>query len=376
MKHLTIGGSTISRTIACPSWSKDLPELKKPASGAANLGNLLHDAMENYYQKGQSFKSQIGELKFADLVLDNEHLPILEKALVQTELILDLYDIAEFICEPFVEYIPGEAGGSIDLLGVSHDGKTVLILDYKFGRIPVSAENNAQLQFYALCAKTDKKTSSFFADATNYVGVIVQPYVSSEPDEYLFYGDELDYFTTEVDLAISLTKNPHPPTLAGEHCSFCPKNAICDTRRDYAQTAYLLDSKDRNKLAASLPLAIELKSWCEEVIETARYASDKGIKIPGFKRVAGKNLRVWEDQTKAAIQLESDLAENAYIKKMLTPPQAIKALELRDLLTDKYEDLITFKQSKPLVVKNSDKREEINTEIKNENLQIFLANKK
>jgi hypothetical protein len=376
MRHLTIGGSTISRTLACPSWSKELPELKKPAGSAANLGNLMHDAMENYYQKGQSFKSQIGKLKFADLVLEPEHLPILKKALAQTELILDKYDIAEFICEPFVEYLPGEAGGSIDMIGVSLDGETVILIDYKFGRISVPAKNNAQLQFYALCAKTDKKTSAMFADAINYVGVIVQPYLNFEPDEFKFYGEELDYFNTEVDLAISLMKNPRPPTIAGEHCTYCPKNAICDTRRDYAKTAYLLDSKDRDKLAASLPLAIELKSWCDDVIETARFASDKGIKIPGFKRVAGKNLRVWEDQTKAAIQLESDLDEGAYIKKFLSPAQAIKALELRDLPTDIYDSMISFKQSKPLVVKNSDKREEIHTEIKNENLQIFLANKK
>lgn len=376
MKHLTIGGSTISRTINCPSWFKNVNRnSEKPASQAANLGNLLHDCMENHYQKGLSFEEQIGKVKFEDLTLTEEHLPILNKMRYQVETILDKYNIAELICEPFVEYLKGEAGGSIDLLGVSEDGKTVIILDYKTGRVAVQASENAQLLFYTLCAKTDTKTQAMFKNASKFIGVIVQPYVYDDPDEYEFDTKKLGYFRIEVDTAIQLTEQPNPPTVAGTHCAFCPKTAICTTRREYAESAFLMPSKDRKSLSQSLQLAIDLKSWCEEVIETAHHVASEGIKIPGYKQVEGRKTRIWEDEKEAVKQLEADLKDKAYNKKLLSPTQAIKALKAKGVEAEKYNSFIDFKQAKPLIVKDSDKREAITTNFLNKNLHKFLANK-
>ncbi len=378
MKHLTIGGSTIARTISCPSWSKNLKKYKKmqkPSSGAADLGNLLHDAMENHYKDRISFVDQIGKTKFADLVLEDEHLPILSKMHYQVETILDKYNISDFMCEPFVQYIPAIAGGSIDMLGFSEDGTTAIILDYKTGRVAVEANENKQLYFYTLCAKTDRTTAYLLKNVKRFVSVIVQPYVYDEPDEYVFDNDKLNAFTVEVNNAIEQTKTDSPPTVAGSHCAFCPKSAICDTRRNYAQSAYLMDSKDRNTLSKSLPLAMDLKSWCDDVIETAKHVASEGVKIPGYKRVAGRNSRVWLDEDKALAQLEEDLSEKAFNKKMLSPAQAVKALKEVGISADEYDNLISLRAAKPLIVKDSDKREALSTNNLCKNLNKFFTNK-
>ena len=376
MRHLPIGGSTIARTIQCPSWSKNInKKIKKPAGSAANLGNLLHDAMENYYQDGKLFEDQLGKTKFADLTLVDDHLSILYKMYYQVETILDKYNISDFICEPFVQYIEDEAGGSIDMIGISEDGTTAIILDYKTGRVAVEATENKQLYFYTLCANTDKKTAYLLEGVTRFVSVIVQPYVYDEPDEFIFDMDKLNSFKIEVDNAIALTKTDNPPTVAGSHCAFCPKSAICSERRAYAQTAYMIDSKDRKSLSESLQLAMDLKSWCDEVIETAKHVASEGVTIPGFKRVAGRNTRVWEDEGKALAQLETDLKENAYNKKLLSPAQAIKAIKEKGLSTESYDNLIALKAAKPMIVKDSDKRESLSTNNLCKNLNKFFTNK-
>jgi len=160
--HLPIGGSTAERTLHCPVWlerAKKAP--KRPSSAFADEGNLLHDAMEAWQGDSIPFKEMIGKLKYNDQVLTEElYKTLLAPAATALNNLLDDYSVYdEVLCEPFVQYIPDEADGSIDVLARSQDGKTVIIADYKFGQAPVKVENNSQLQFYALCARTDPQTA-------------------------------------------------------------------------------------------------------------------------------------------------------------------------------------------------------------------------
>jgi len=379
MKHLTVGGSTISRTIACPAWikrSKDV--IQKPAGEAANLGNLLHDAMENYYKHGADFESQIENgLTFADITLNEEHIPILDKMVTATEAVLDQYNIVDLVLEPFVELIPGLAGGSIDMLGISDDGKTALILDYKTGRCRVKAADNEQLLFYTLCAKKDPKTAMFFKDVEHFVAAIVQPHVyGTQADLYEFDNSTLDRFVTVTGKAIEAAESDNPKAVAGSHCHFCPYASFCKEKREQAKTAYLINTKDKKSLSEAVTLAKDLKSWCDNVIQDAEFFMGEGAKIDGYKLVAGRSIRKWASDKEAEKQLSGVFGDAAYNKKIISPTQAAKLYKKASIDGLIYDYLVVKPQGKPTIASADDPRDELNIDNINKNLNVFLTSKK
>lgn len=226
--HLKIGGSTAARTINCPKWlelSEQVPI--KEAGFAADEGNLYHDSLENYYQHGETFESQVGETKFKDLVFGEEHIRLAERARVAMDYVLDLYDITEFECEPFVQLEPGRIGGSIDLLGRSRCGRIVVVADYKFGARAVEVKGNKQLPFYGMCAKADPATKDMFEKAELIVFVIIQPKIYEDPQIDEQPIGVLDRFQEELEDALA-----NPDRLKkGSHCSFCPCYPVCPEKK-------------------------------------------------------------------------------------------------------------------------------------------------
>ncbi len=378
MKHLTIGGSTIARTIKCPAWIKRCRNgIKKPAGEAANLGNLLHDMMENYYRNDESFKSQIARgVTFAGITAADEHLHILNQMVTATEKVLDEHEIADLILEPFVQLIPDLAGGSIDMLGISEDGKTALILDYKTGRGRVKALDNEQLLFYTLCAKTDPKTKHMFKEVENFVAAIVQPHVYGlDADIFEFDNATLDRFVMVAGKAIEEAQAIKPKAVAGSHCTFCPYSSFCKEKREQAKTAYLINTKDKKSLTEAVALAQDLKAWCVNVIADAEFFMSEGVKIEGYKLVQGRSIRKWADDKEAEKQLAGVFGDAAYNKKIISPTQAAKLYKKSSIDGLIYDYLVVKPDGKATLASADDPRQEINTGIVNKNLNDFLTNK-
>lgn len=238
-KHLKYGGSTAERTLACPAWADRAEGSPAPASSIyADEGSLLHDAMEAHYSEGTPFEDLAGSLTFAGITLTQDHVArLLQPAWQMTESVLDEYDIDYFMCEPFVQLIPGVAGGSIDMLGLSVDGKTVLLLDYKYGSKRVAAEENSQLQFYALCASVDPLTRPFFEKAERLVHAIVQPKCSKDATTWEQSLEGLEPFHRRI---LSAMYDEPKPASPGSHCYFCPV-AACPERRQKAWESTIED---------------------------------------------------------------------------------------------------------------------------------------
>lgn len=377
MKHLPIGGSTIARTINCPAWisrNKKAAIPPRKAGSAANLGNLLHDAMENYYKDYAEFENQIGKTSFADLVLSEEHLPLLRLMREHTETVLDEYGITQILCEPFVQIIPDLAGGSIDMLGISEDGKTIIILDYKTGVGVVRAKENKQILFYALCASVDIKTKALFKNVENFVGVIIQPRVFKAADIWEFYPAELTRFNTEVGKTIEATQDKNPKAKAGAHCKFCPMESFCDDKRARVEAALILDTKQQKQLNRALPLALELKTWCEQVINDATSYAEKGVDITGHKLVHGRSLRRWKDESAAEGILFDQLGKLAFNKTLISPAQAAKIIKKEKIDFD-IDHIITKPLGKLALAPLDDPREKVIPDNGTEKLKKALDKK-
>ena len=245
--HFKFGGSTAARTMGCPAWQR-LAEtvplvLEGSSNPAADTGTMLHNCMEEYYgpdsidpedmlhDKGREYKGQ--------------HLT---PELVATKL-YPAIDAVEIICgelgikgsnvllEPLVK-IDSDIGGSIDVLAISEDKKTVLILDYKFGHVSVSAEDNKQLQFYALAAATDPATRDMFDECERIVLAIVQPNGDGDDLQVSEIDMEaLDNFETEYLAAVDFTEEPTAQPASGSWCKYCPAEATCPVKTGAALKA-------------------------------------------------------------------------------------------------------------------------------------------
>ena len=238
-KHLKYGGSTAERTLACPAWADRAEgEPKPPSSVYADEGNLLHDAMEAHYRDDTPFSDLVGVLEYAGIALTQDHVDrLLVPARRMTEAIRDRYDVDQYLCEPFVQLIPGLAGGSIDMLCLSADGRTVLILDYKMGSKRVPAEENSQLQFYALCASVDPLTRAFFKRAERVAYAIVQPKCAREASTWEQPVSSLEPFHRRM---LSAMYDQPKTASPGGHCYFCHV-AVCPERRQKAWEATVAD---------------------------------------------------------------------------------------------------------------------------------------
>jgi RecB family exonuclease len=363
-KHLPIGGSSAQRTLACPAWLKrrDFHKPSNRSNTAADEGNLLHTAMENYYLNGQTFVDQIGVTTYADQVLQKEHYPLLESARQQVEKVLDDYQLNEFYCEPFVQYEKDRIGGSIDMLALS-DCRTVgAIIDYKFGATKVSAQDNAQMKFYAMSATHDEKMAQAVKGVSLWVLVIVQPKCTDTPD--IFECTDYDIALFEQALLSALDTPDKAQT--GSHCKYCPVAPYCPDKKAEALKALTLSKTSATSLGQSWQIAQDLKAWIKEVEAECNEKLSQGASIPDLKLVAGRKTRTWAaDSDTLVSNFGPDILETA----PLSPAKAEKVYGKKAVA-----EFVQSTPGKPSVVHVTDKREglEINIE---EKLKGKLATK-
>lgn len=362
-KHLPYGGSTAKRTMACPGWvelAKAMP--KKPSGEAADIGNLLHDAMEEYYWNNAEFKDLVGVLTYNGHVLTQEQVDgPLTSARKQMDALMDEFDIDEYVCEPFVELVPNLVGGSIDFIGVSADRKTVLVADYKFGGGYVNVFANEQLLFYSACAAATKKTSKFFRECENLVFAIVQPAINeAEASKYFTDMGEVAEFTSAF-----LERMKSKERKGGEHCQFCPGAPICPEQKSLAMSAVLMKPSTAKEVADTLKLVEQLQAWMKEVKDQSLSLATTGVQIPEFKLVRANTTRRYVEG--AEPHVAALLGEQAYEKKLISFTKAIK-------LNPDVENFVEKPQGELVLVPETDKREAV-TLTTPDRLTSLMANK-
>ena len=373
-KHLTYGGSTIARTLACPGWAslaKQMPPQTGQGSDAANEGTALHDAMEFLVNSDQT-PDACAMMFFNKILITDELLETRLRPAYDAMLeILDDYDVpvdGSTMVEPFVEIIPNLAGGSIDLLALSRDRKTIILIDYKFGFMPVSPEENKQLLFYGLCADADPATAPWFEEAENLVLAIIQP--ANAGDEYEQYKAEkwcapiavLDAFESEVAAAISEAEGDNPRFNTGDHCQYCPAEVICPIKTGQAAVAAKLPAVAVETLETFLPMLGSLEKWIAAVKAMAQEQLEKGAEVKGFKLVNKRPTRVWTNKTEVEALLKKNRklkVVDVYKQELKSPAQMEKVLAEKGLDKSLITDYISSVSSGTTIAPASDKREAV-----------------
>ena len=357
-KHSNVvGGSTAKRVIGCPGSVALCAKMPpKPSSKYADEGTLLHSVMDKILADGVTPESLIGmqyeSITLTQELLDEKVYPAL-KALDE----IDPNKEMEYATETkvgFGDFLPG-VFGSTDLLG--RIGKRAFILDWKFGSgVPVPADDNPQLMFYAAAAMRTPEVQWVFDECDEIECIIVQP---PSVKRWVTTTKRIKAFEQELAMAVKISQMPDAPLNAGEHCRWCAAKPTCPKMTGMADRALhaQLDVLNVAQISEYLKKADMLEQWIADVRGLAHQVLDAGKPVPGFKLVAKRAIRQWavDDETvKIELNKAGLLPAETVVEKVISPAQAEKELKKHNCKLP--QDLVVAVSSGSTLVEESDPR--------------------
>lgn len=362
--HAKLSASGSARWLACPGSVKAEEGLADKSSMAAAEGTAAHELGELVLMQGGNCSDWLGKM-----LPDNNEWEVTHEMADAVQIYVDYVrnlggEQSYEIRVDFSDWIP-EGFGTCDALAVN--GDTLYVTDLKYGKgVKVYAEQNSQGMLYALGALNEYE---LVYQIKRVVITIVQPRLD-HIDEWEISADELTKWGEWASQRADMCLEPDAERVPGEkQCQWCKAQAKCPEQKSYAERILLVEfddiseQKPVNTLSdEQLRAALEGKklvlSWLDAVEKhvTERLTSGEGF--PGFKLVAGRSLRQWQDEDKAAVDLTERLGEDAYTRKLLSPAQAEKALGKAK--AKEIAELIVKGEGKPTLVPESDKRPAVN----------------
>jgi hypothetical protein len=347
MQHSKIvGGSTAKRVINCPGSVALVAEMPpQPSSSYAEEGTLLHDAISEFLgTTGYRFTC-------SQELIEDKLMPALE---LLDEVDPDkemLYEVETRV--GFGDLLPG-VFGSTDLMG--RIGNKAIILDWKFGAgVPVPAEENEQLMFYAAAAMRTPEAQWVFDGATEVELIIIQPPAIKRWTTTI---ERIKQFEQTLVKAVKIAQQPDAPLKHGDHCRWCAAKPVCPIMTGAVDRAVALkmDKIDVDKLGAYLHNADLLEDWIKDLRALAEEMMKKGKPVAGWKMVPKRATRSWANEGKAKAALsEMGVATVEMISTaLLSPAQMEKVLKKRKLALP--DDLVVAVSSGTTIAPESDPR--------------------
>lgn len=224
------------------------------------------------------------------------------------------------------------------------------VFDFKYGAgITVEVEENEQIMYYAL-GVIEALDHDDFSSVTLHV---CQPRADHEDGAFRSWkttvGDLREFGKLLRTRALQ-TQKKDAPLKSGAWCQFCPAAGVCPELHKTAVEVARTDFQSP-KLPAVEALTIDqvkkivehkalITSWLNAVEDHAYNALMNGQKIPGLKLVKRRARREWIDEQKAQKALVSKLGNDAFTRKLLSVPQAEKALG-KDFVNGLFESVST-----------------------------------
>ena len=408
--HSTFGGSIADRWMNCAGSTALVASVPPRASTSyASEGTAAH-ALAEYALAGNSSTvsdfvgigfdyDDHGETKSITVTKDMADAVNVYLDAVHAELALakdaELYVEQRFVL-PIATAEPGEVFGANDAIVYIPSLRKLTIFDYKHGAgVSVSAEDNAQLKFYAAGALLTNDWPVAEIEL-----VIVQPRTRDADDNdggvkrWALPVAEVIEFAGEAEAAIALAKReaaitakggPHLNLTPGKWCRWCDAAGVCPAKERQALEASRLDFNDITLITPrSLPdvkaldtarlgqvlVAIEIiEEWGKQVRAQVDDLLTQGVPVPGWKLVDKIGRRKWiDDETKIAGHLSAMFGideDDSRPRKLVTITEAerlIKASvtdkDARKKALDETSLAFTLKESSGLtLVRESDKRE-------------------
>ena len=380
--HALLSPSSAARWINCPPSVKLGEGIPQEVSPYAEAGRHAHKIAELKARKkffvmsARSYNSQLKKL---------QEDPLYEKAMddATDRYVEELTEHAMlFTAPPFIALeaavpigmITGEnkpdgspSTGTADCIQIAEG--ILWVTDFKNGSgVLVEAQENPQMKLYALGALALYRP--FYGDTIQTVRMtIVQPHAAGvstwETSRAALEAWGRDVVAPAAAKAMAGDTEPHP----GEWCKshFCPIRHTCRAR---AEEMFALEDDYKKAPPATLSEAevgdaltrgATLVSWYNDLKDYALKACLEGKNIPGYKAVAGRSSRDWDDLDKAFAELQQRGVAEAllYERKPVTPPALEKALGKKPF-AEVAADHVVQTPGKPTLVPASDSRKPYN----------------
>ncbi len=379
--HATLSPSSASRWMACPGSVALSVGIVDRSSSYADEGTDAHELAARCLQTGTDATAYLGETMPLGNSVSLEMATAVQAYLDYVRDVVASTGGALLIEQRLpIDHITGEAGahGTSDAVVLTDD--ELIVIDLKFGRgVVVEAENNDQLQIYALAALREFEALGDFQHARV---VIHQPRLNAV-SEWAQPVEQLRAFGDQVRIAAAATRAADAPLAAGEkQCKFCKEKGTCPalaaqvqeaigsdfenlTTFDRGMTAAHLQKHEHrspDQLGASLAAVDLVELWCKAVraeVETRLLA---GQPIPGWKLVQGKKgNRAWSSKEEAeaalkAMRIKHDQMYDYTVISPTTAEKLAKAEVIGPRQWPKLQALITQTEGKPSVAPEADKR--------------------
>ena len=234
-------------------------------------------------------------------------------------------------------YAP-EGYGTTDCIIIG--GNSMHVIDFKYGKVPVSAHENPQMMLYALGALLEY---SILFNIGKVVLVIVQPRLESITECEMSESDLRYWATNTVMGAAEKAFKGEGDCVAGEHCRYCRAKALCRARADSNLSLEVFNYRkppllSNEEVGQILEKAQDLAKWAKAIAEYALNETLRGGDIPGWKAVEGRGSRSFTDIDEAFKSLIAKGYDEALLYKRvpLTAPQVEEVLG-----KEKYDELLT-----------------------------------
>jgi len=334
-KHARLSASRTERFMQCPGsvrLESQMPD--EPAGEAAALGTMLHELSEKILRGEEIDNPDLDQdhlqmaQSYADYVNGISANP--RKKLIEVNVDAGLKSLHEAL------------GGTADAVIV--DGNHLHVVDAKFGRVLVEAENNKQLMTYALGVMRQFNAP---IDITCTMHIF-QPRAGHS--KWTIKGADLVNHGHDLVHAANLALSPDAPTNPSpDACKYCRAKTICPSMRQKVQDNARKDfAPDTSVTPEMLDLAHLAADWSEAVITAAKKQLTGGETISGWNLKPGRKTRFWKSEELAAAALKDH--PKAF---SLKSPAAIA-----DLNIEVSEDLIGIKQAAASLAKDKAKKSE------------------
>ena len=377
--HAVLSASASSRWLACtPSvrLSEQIYRLKE-TTDYAEEGTLAHEIAEsclNAYLSGK-------EMPDFDQPDEIERKVIRDQLSLYLESIITLYEnmkARDPECRIFTEIpvsfdnVAPEGFGTVDCIIVGC--RELHVIDLKYGKgIMVDAEDNPQLRLYGIgCLNLfDDPDPVFGSRFDQVITTIIQPRMNHVSNEVITPGDLLSWGIEEVKPRAQLAYEGKGVLVTGDHCRFCPAKAACplvtsrnligkEQMEKYPETELV----PIEQYAQLIPVARQLRSWCDSLIEYATDQAKLGEMIPGMKLVEGRGKDSWDSEEQAVKKLKElgFTEEQMYQKKMVSPSHLLKLTSDEDIKA-RIRKLTVHVPGSPVLADENDRRAAISAEL-------------
>lgn len=351
-------------------------------SQAAADGTVAHEMAEIWLKTGKKPIEYVGEIR----KVDGFDVEVTEDMLAY---------VADYVnwCndqdgDKFVEVkvnfshltpVPNQKGTSDH---VCCTDKKLTITDLKYGMgVKVEAENNTQLQIYALGVLHDY---GFLYDFETVEMRICQPRLNHFSTWEISIEQLLKFGEYVKERAIEAWQPDAPRTPSEKGCLWCKVKAQCPAKAREIEAmldevfaddtdAETIKRIETDQYLAEFPeveqLSVEhlekiykkskgVKSFLDEIEKKLFDFALKGGKLHEYKLVAGRNTRKWKDDDEISNFLrEKGFNEDEYAPRALvTPAQAEKLCKKSEVALNELEPFIANRQGKPTLAPITDKR--------------------